>query len=161
FFAELDPPQVMTIGDQVALPVPIRNYLDSPQTVSIEAVAPPALEIAHAGKQVKQVSASSSANAVLQLRAAASANAATVHVKARGGRRADAIEKSVAIHPDGEQVTRSDSDIIGGRGGLRVEIPVAAIAGSLQGEVVLYPSLLSHVLESIEALLHKPYGCAE
>jgi len=141
--------------------VPIRNYLETEQAVSVGTVAAPALEVAGGGKQAKRVAASSSVTAVVKLRAAAAANAASLRVTARGGKASDAIEKAVAIHPDGEPVTRSDSDIVGNRGVLRVEIPADAIAGSVQGEVVLYPSLMAHLEESMDALLQKPYGCGE
>jgi len=36
FFAELDPPRVLTQGDRISLPVVLRNYLDRNQTVNLE-----------------------------------------------------------------------------------------------------------------------------
>ena len=36
FFAEHDPPRVLTEGDEISLPVVLRNYLDKPQTVTAE-----------------------------------------------------------------------------------------------------------------------------
>jgi hypothetical protein len=161
FFAELDPPQVLTIGDEIVLPVPIRNYLASDQNVAVEAAAPPSLAIDTSSQRVERVAASSSVNSVLKLRAAATANAAPLRFTARAGNAADAIEKPIAIHPDGERVSRSDSDMLGSSRSLRVEIPASAIVGSIQSEVVLYPSLLGHVTESMEGVLRRPYGCGE
>src|SRR5256885_10494047 len=36
FFVEHDPPRVLTEGDEISLPVVVRNYLDSAQTVRLE-----------------------------------------------------------------------------------------------------------------------------
>ena len=39
FFAALDPPQVLTTGDRIALPITLRNYLDHPVKVHSELTA--------------------------------------------------------------------------------------------------------------------------
>ena len=36
FFAEHDPPRVLTEGDEIALPVVLRNYLKEPQSMNVE-----------------------------------------------------------------------------------------------------------------------------
>ena len=40
-------------------------------------------------------------------------------------------------------------------------VPENAIPGSLEGTLKIYPNLNAHVLESIEGILERPYGCAE
>jgi hypothetical protein len=161
FFVDLDPPQVLTTGDEIALPVPVRNYLDAAQRVAVEVSRPPALQLVQPPKPALSIAASSSANSVLQLRAAASAGAARLRVTARGADFGDAIEKPVSIHLDGEPVSRSVSDLIENGHSLRIDIPADAIQGSVQGQVVIYPSLLAQIIESMEALLEKPHGCGE
>src|SRR6185295_263443 len=36
FFAELDPPRVLTEGDRISLPVVLRNYLERKQNVDLQ-----------------------------------------------------------------------------------------------------------------------------
>jgi hypothetical protein len=161
FFVDLDPPQVLTVSDEISLPVPIRNYTGQEQTVSVQVNSPPELAIAQAPGAPMRIAASGSINSVVGLRAAAATAEAKLRVTARGGTAIDAIEKPVAIHPNGEPVSRSVNDIVSEGRTLRLDIPVDAIAGSLRAEVKLYPRLLTSVIESIEALLRKPTGCAE
>jgi hypothetical protein len=160
FFVDLDPPQILTVGDAVELPVPIRNYLDREQTVSVTMTAPAALAV-ESGNGTQRVEASSSVNVVAGLRAVGAMEEARLRVTARGRGGADAIEKPVSIHPDGEPVSRSVSDFVADGQSMRMEIPADAIAGSLHAEVKVYPSLLAHVMEALTAMLRKPTGCAE
>ncbi len=44
---------------------------------------------------------------------------------------------------------------------LSLRIPPDFISGSLQAKLKIYPNLLAHVTESIEAGLERPYGCGE
>src|SRR5208283_4136253 len=41
FFAELDPPKVLTVGDEIHLPVTVRNYLDKSQSLTLDWSAEP------------------------------------------------------------------------------------------------------------------------
>ncbi|HEY1336669.1 MAG TPA: MG2 domain-containing protein [Bryobacteraceae bacterium] len=161
FFVDLDPPRVLTVGDEISLPVPVRNYLTADQSVSLDVTAPSALAVTGAPNGARKVAASSTESAVAGLRAVSTAEAASLRITARGKDSADAVEKPVAIHPDGEPAGRSVSDILVDGRVLRIETPANAIPGSLRGEVKLYPTLLAHVMESIEGLVRKPTGCAE
>jgi len=42
-----------------------------------------------------------------------------------------------------------------------VDVPPDTIPGSLNGEVKVYPTLISRLLEAMQALLQRPYGCGE
>ncbi|MGZ4815973.1 MAG: hypothetical protein ACXVZV_11230, partial [Terriglobales bacterium] len=44
---------------------------------------------------------------------------------------------------------------------LKLAVPANVIPDSLHGELKIYPNLLAHVVESIEASLERPYGCGE
>jgi hypothetical protein len=161
FFVDLDPPRVLTISDEISLPVPIRNYTGKEQTVAVDMAAPPDLALVPASPRTAKIAASGSVNAVVGLRAVAATAKAILRVTARGNSAADAIEKPVEIHPNGEPVSRSVNDLVSEGRALRLDIPADAMAGSLRAEVKLYPNLLASVMESIEVLLRKPTGCAE
>ncbi len=44
---------------------------------------------------------------------------------------------------------------------LNVSVPTSALPGSVTAELKIYPNLMAHVWESIEAILERPYGCGE
>jgi hypothetical protein len=161
FFVDLDPPRVLTEGDRISLPLPVRNYLDSEQSVALNIAAPAGLSLDGPATQTLRVGQNASVNAVAQLRATAATAGAPLRVTARARGAADAIEKPIAIHPEGELKSRTVSDILNSTSALRLEIPDGMIAGSLRAEIRLYPSVLSQVAESAYALLQKPHGCGE
>ena len=161
FLVDLDVPQALTAGDEISLPVPVRNYLERAQKVAVTVKLPPALRLLEPVRQPGVVAASTSANAVLALRAAAATQKAPVRVTAVGGSGSDAIEKAAAIHPDGERRTAAVSSVIAAGETLSLAVPPNAIAGSIQGQVKIYPSLLARILEAIEVLLEAPHGCGE
>ncbi len=80
---------------------------------------------------------------------------------ARGSEASDAIEKPVTVHPDGEEKTQTSSDLMGASATLNLDLPAAVIPGSMQAELKIYPSLLDHVVESVEGILERPHGCGE
>ena len=65
------------------------------------------------------------------------------------------------MHPDGQDSAIAASAFVRGATALDLVVPEQAIAGSIQAELSLAPSLAAHVLESIEAVLQRPYGCTE
>ena len=44
---------------------------------------------------------------------------------------------------------------------LEVNLPATAIQRSARAELKIYPNLLAHAIESVEAIMSRPYGCAE
>lgn len=161
FFVDLDPPQVLTVGDEIALPTPIRNYTRAAQSIDVTATAPAAIQISGAAKRGERIAAGSVSNTVVTLKAVGASDGARLRMTARTKAGGDAIEKPIVIHPDGEPVSRTVSDLLSGGRTLRLDVPANAIAGSVRAEVKIYPNVLAHVIESMEALLKVPTGCAE
>ena len=161
FAVDLDVPQVLTAGDEISLPVPVRNYLQQPQKVTVTAKLPAEFKMVEAVHQPGVVTASASSNAILTMRAEGMAAGAKLRVTAVGGSASDAIEKPVAIHPDGERRSAAIGAVLSNGQSIQVTVGGDGIAGSLQGELRIYPSLLARILESIEVLLQSPHGCAE
>jgi uncharacterized protein YfaS (alpha-2-macroglobulin family) len=73
----------------------------------------------------------------------------------------DAIEKPITVHPDGEESITTAGDILGSSATFEMNLPETMIAGSKRAELKIYPNLMSHVIESVEAIMARPYGCAE
>ncbi len=161
FIADLAPPRILTAGDEISLPVPVRNYLTSAQDVSLEVSAPKALALLDSGAKTSRIEANESASPLVRLRAVEAAPDAALRVTVRSSEAADAIEKTLSIHPDGRQAWQTASEFLGANRSMQIEIPANSVPGSLRAELKLYPSLLAHLNESMRSMLRKPTGCAE
>ena len=161
FFAELDPPKVLTEGDEIALPVVLRNYLDKAQSVDLQFKPESWFTLLSPARKQSVVKANDSAKEIFDFRAIASTNAGKQRVTAIGSTNSDAIEKTVNVHPDGEELAITTGNVFGAAGALDLNVPADAIKGSVQAELKIYPNLLAHLTEGIEGILQRPYGCGE
>jgi hypothetical protein len=161
FFVEHDPPRVLTEGDQISLPVVLRNYLERAQTIDLEIRPESWFALQGPAQQRANVPAGDAARQTFELTAVASVKDGKQRVTARGLEASDAIEKPVTVHPDGEEKTQSASDALGDAATLDVNFPASVVPGSTQAELKIYPSLMGHVVESIEGILERPHGCGE
>ena len=161
FFVEHEPPQVLTQGDEISLPVVLRNYLEKPQTLHVEMKAEPWFSFLGPSSQETSVPAGESEPAFFKFRVASGVGEVKQRVTAGNHETGDAIEKPVRIHPNGEPVTVTAARLFTGSGDLDTMVPDYAIPGSVQAEVKIYPNLISHVVESTRSLLERPYGCGE
>jgi hypothetical protein len=161
FFVEHDPPRVLTEGDQISLPVVLRNYLESPQIVDLEIKPESWFTLQGSARQRANVPAGDAARQTFALTAVASVKDGKQRVTARGQEASDAIEKPVTVHPDGEEKTQTAADILSDSATMDLDLPSQIIPGSSEAEIKIYPSLMAHVVESIEGILERPHGCGE
>ena len=161
FFVEHDPPRVLTEGDQISLPVVLRNYLERAQTVDLEIKPESWFELQGPAHQSAKVPAGDAARQIFDLKAVASVKDGKQRIIARSSEASDAIEKPVTVHPDGEEQTATTSDVFAADATLNIDLPVSVIPGSTQAELKIYPNLMAHVVESIEGILERPHGCGE
>jgi hypothetical protein len=161
FFIEHDPPRVLTEGDEIQLPVVLRNYLDKPQTVNLEIKPESWFTLLGPPSKRAHVAAGDNSRQTFDFRAVASVHDGKQRITARGAEASDQIERPVSVHPDGEEVAKTTSGILGNTATLEADIPADAIKGTARVELKIYPSLMAHVVESIEGIMRRPYGCAE
>jgi A-macroglobulin TED domain/Alpha-2-macroglobulin family/Carboxypeptidase regulatory-like domain/MG2 domain/A-macroglobulin receptor binding domain/Macroglobulin domain MG3/Type II secretion system (T2SS), protein G len=161
FFAEHDPPRILTEGDRIQLPVVLRNYLERAQTVSVGLKPEDWFTIDGPARQSAEVPAGQAARPVFDFRVVASVKDGLQRVTATGGDASDAVEKPVTVHPDGEERSQTDATVFAGDGALTVNVPSDAIRGSVRSELKVYPNLTAHLAEGVEAIMERPYGCGE
>ncbi|HEX8495225.1 MAG TPA: MG2 domain-containing protein [Pyrinomonadaceae bacterium] len=161
FFVEHEPPRILTEGDEIQLPVVVRNYLDKAQDVNLQ-IAPSAwFTLLGPSEKRVVVPAGDSARQTFDFRASASVHEGKQQITARADGDGDAIVKPVSVHPDGEERASIDSQIIADAATLNLNLPANTIKNSARAELRIYPNLMAHVFESIEAILQRPYGCGE
>ncbi|HEV2861747.1 MAG TPA: MG2 domain-containing protein [Pyrinomonadaceae bacterium] len=161
FFAEHDPPRVLTEGDEISLPVVVRNYLERAQPVQVEMKPEAWFTFKGPARKQTEVAAGDAARPTFDFRATSSVVDGKQRVTAFSADSSDAVEKPVTVHPDGEERAASTSTVFAGSASLELQIPPDALAGSARGELKIYPNLTSHLLEGVEAIMKRPYGCGE
>jgi hypothetical protein len=161
FFVEHDPPRVLTEGDEISLPIVVRNYLERAQNVNLEIKPENWFALLGPGTKSLNVAAGEAARGTFDFRASASVKDGKQRITAMASEANDAIEKPVTVHPDGEEKSATTGDIVSENGRLTIDIPPTAIPTSMRAELKIYPNLLGHVAESVEAIMERPYGCGE
>ncbi|HZI49618.1 MAG TPA: hypothetical protein VFD75_17605, partial [Pyrinomonadaceae bacterium] len=107
------------------------------------------------------VDAGDAARGTFDFRATGSVKDGKQRITGNGTDANDAIEKPVTVHPDGEEKSVTASDLISDQATLTFDVPTTAVPNSATAELKIYPSLLAHVTESVEAIMSRPYGCGE
>ena len=162
FFVDLDVPQVLTVGDEISLPVNLRNYTG--HSLSLPAVAKPAdwLTLLTPPRVDATVPANGSTPLVFGFRATRASEGGPFRISAANAHEGDAVEKTVRVHPDGEPRAVTTAGLLTqGSTTLALDVPADAIPGSIHAELLLYPNLGAHVLHAMKAVLERPYGCGE
>ena len=161
FFVEHDPPKVLTLGDRISLPVVIRNYTEKSERVKVEMPAAEWFRSNSTDTQQASVAPGGNTKLIFPFEAVATTATGKQRVIATGATVADAIERIVAVHPDGAELTRTDGRLVTGNTKWDFDVPNEAIAGSLHADLKIYPDLLAHVGEALEGMLQRPWGCGE
>ncbi|HYE75418.1 MAG TPA: alpha-2-macroglobulin family protein, partial [Blastocatellia bacterium] len=161
FFAELDPPKVLTEGDEISLPVVLRNYLDKAQSVDLQMKAENWFSLLGPSRKRTEVQSNDSVRETFDFRAVASVKNGKQRVTAISTSASDAIEKPVNVHPDGEELAQTSTRVFDQAGTLEINVPDYAIKNTPHAELKIYPNLMAHLLEGIEGILQRPYGCGE
>ncbi|MGA3159863.1 MAG: alpha-2-macroglobulin family protein [Terracidiphilus sp.] len=162
FFVDLDAPQVLTMGDEITLPVNLRNY--TAHSLALPVTVKPAdwFTLLTASTVQANVAANGTTPVRVGLRAAKAVEAGPLRITAANAREGDAVEKTVRVHPDGEPRSVNESRLLReGSMSLSLDLPADAIPGSVHAELLLYPNLRAHILHSMKAVLKRPYGCGE
>jgi A-macroglobulin TED domain/Alpha-2-macroglobulin family/MG2 domain/Carboxypeptidase regulatory-like domain/A-macroglobulin receptor binding domain/Macroglobulin domain MG3 len=161
FFADQDLPQNLTAGDEIGLPVIVRNYLDHPESVELKLDPQPWLKLSGPAAQHAEIAANDSARVIFPMRAGTPIKEGKVRLTATGRDAADAMEKKTMVRPFGEEKSASTSQMLGSSSVLDLSTPETALPGSVEAELKVYPNLMAHVWEAMEAILERPYGCGE
>ncbi|PYP83101.1 MAG: hypothetical protein DMG65_25020 [Candidatus Angelobacter sp. Gp1-AA117] len=162
FFVDHEPPRVLTQGDQIQLPVILRNHLPKPQEVNVTLEPSSWFSLLSASRQQVKVAPGEDALAQFSIKADRSIHEGKERVTAANRSTGDAVERTVTVHPDGEEVPQTVAAILASdRSNLDVAIPANAIPGSIDAELKIYPNLGANVLGSLDGMAARPAGCAE
>jgi hypothetical protein len=160
FFADLNLPVALTRGDEVGVPVVVYNYLDRPQTVTLALADAPWFAAEDALEQKIDLKPGEVREARFRLRVL-KVGQHTLQVTARGLGAADALKRSIEVVPDGRRVEQVVSGTLQQPADVRLDVSPAAIEGSVQAFVKIYPSSFSQLVEGLDNIFQMPSGCFE
>ena len=160
FFVDLNLPVALGRGDEVTVPVVVYNYLDRPQTVELS--LSDASWFKRLGKAVEKIDlAAGEVRSIGYRLRAEKVGRFELEVAARGGGVADAVKRPIEVLPDGAPSSRSSTATSPARPRLSATAPAMAIEGSVKAVLKIYPSSFSQVVEGLDAIFQRPYGCFE
>ncbi len=161
FFVEHDPPRILTQGDEIAYPLVLRNYLDHAQRLKASIKPEKWFTLLGLAELPVTVEAGDAARAVFRYRAVNVVTDGKQQVSAANAEISDAAQKPVDVHPFGRPTTVTATSVMDKKGSLTLQVPEDAIPGSVRARLKIYPNLLAHVVENLEAGLERPHGCGE
>jgi 5-hydroxyisourate hydrolase-like protein (transthyretin family) len=163
FFVDIDLPLALTQGDEVSMPVAVYNYLETGQQVQLTLEAQEWFESLGEPTQVVEIAPGDVTVVYFPIKVTATEGRFRPVVTAMGEKMSDAttLRHDVQVLPNGKRFDETHSDRLTGDMEQTVSIPQAAIPGTAQIYVKVYPGILSQVVEGLDALLRMPYGCFE
>jgi len=162
FFVDLDLPLNLTQNDEVAFPVAVYNYLETPQTVRIELQKENWFELLDADGLTRSLDLKPNQVTSIKFRIRAQKiGNQPLTVKAFGSKKSDAIKRIVEVVPNGEKIEHVASDRLEGNVTHAIDMPANTIPESAKIFVRVYPGIVSQLLEGTDAMLRMPGGCFE
>ncbi|MCP5009903.1 MAG: hypothetical protein GY942_08000, partial [Aestuariibacter sp.] len=162
FFIDLDLPLALTVGDEIAVPVGVFNYLPEAQSVTLTVEQENWFELLDEAE--KTITVESNDITVVYFRIRANEfGTRPFQVTAIGSQMSDAILKSVRVFPNGKEIRGTASDRLTPDTPVteNVVIPEDAIPGTQGIAVKIYPGVVSQVVEGLDSMLRMPNGCFE
>ena len=161
FFVDALLPKHLLQNDEVVVPVPVYNYTNSSQTVTVTAKSESWFTLVGSATQSVVVPAKSMTRALFSIKAT-KVGTFGFTVTGVSATDSDGVKRAVTVLPDGvrQEIVFSGA-LKPGSVAHTVNIPTAAIDGASELFVRVFPGLLSEVVEGFESLFKKPYGCFE
>lgn len=162
FFVNLNLPQALTVGDEIAVPVGVFNYLPNAQTVRLTVQPESWFELQDEATKEIRIEANDITVVYFRIRAL-EFGLRPFQITAIGSEQSDAIRKQVRVFPDGKELRFAASDALepGVTAQPTLFIPPDAIPGTQQVLVKIYPGMVSQVVEGLDSILRLPNGCFE
>ncbi|MFO0932509.1 MAG: alpha-2-macroglobulin family protein [Planctomycetota bacterium] len=147
----------LTVGDEVDLPVALRNETDA--AVAVRARLSVSRELSVVGDAVAAADVGPAGTGAVTFRVRAVApGRARVRVDVAGGTERDAIERVVVVRPEARAEIETVHATVSAEAPFLAALPVAAAAVHTERRASLYASPLAEVMGSFEGLIACPHG---
>jgi hypothetical protein len=160
FFVDLNLPVALTRGDEISIPTIVYNYLDQAQTVELTLAKAAWFETLDDVVKRIDLAAGEVRSVAYRLRVTKVGNH-PLQVTAQGNGVADALKKTIEVVPDGRRIDQVLNGTLRQPAEVNLTVPEQAIEGSAKVWVKLYPSGFSQLVEGLDGIFQRPYGCFE
>ena len=147
----------LTVGDEVDLPVALRNETDAAVAVRARLVVCRELSVVGDAVAAADVGPAGTGAVTFRVRAVAPGRA-RVRVDVAGGTERDAIERVVVVRPEARADVETVHATVSAEAPFLAALPVAAAAVHTERRASLYASPLAEVMGSFEGLIACPHG---
>lgn len=162
FFVDIDLPVNLTQDDEVAFPVAVYNYLDTPQTVKIELKQGDWFTLVDTEGLTRNLKLGANEVTSIQFRIKANrVGNQPLTVMAYGSKKSDAVRRVIEIVPNGEKQETAVNDRLADTVKQTVVIPEDAIDDSYKLFVKIQPGVMAAIVEGLEGMMRMPGGCFE
>ena len=163
FYLEPKLPLEVTMGDVIRLPLGIVNATNSDlHNASLRYQVSMSSDI-DSGKVQFVLPAHGRVRQYINLKVGKQIGESTVVLDATAGPYADKVTRTLQVRPLGFPTSVGFGGLVeaGGTATHDVTIPMSLVPGSLETRVVVYPTPLASMNESLAALIREPCGCFE
>lgn len=165
FFADVDLPSKLTVGDRLELPVTVSNYRKKPLLVTLELKPQRWLKLDGPPRQQLVVEPGRVAVHTFSVTVQRAGQHA-LHVFARAHDDAgklvqDAIERRAEVEPDGQPAAQTISGMLRKEAEHELVLPSTMLASSSRVQLQLEPGPLSQSVSGLDGLIRRPHGCFE
>ena len=159
FFIDFNPPENITSGDIISIPVVLYNYMKEPQQISVAVQADKAFSIIAPIAPVT-LAPKSVTKSYLKVKFE-HAGETRILLTAIGKNCKDAIERTINIVPNGKKETIIISDILQKSARYKFVIPSDALQEGHDFFMKIYPTPLPQITDTLKGMLAQPFGCFE
>ena len=155
-------PDEVSAGDRLLLPVNVASRDASVSTATLAATLGEGLRLGD-GAPTTIALQDGRGRALLPITVGDRVGASTLHLVVRAGSWTDRLEHTLQVAPRGFPHRRSlgGTLTVGAPGSATFTIPTAAVPGSGQATLQVFPSPLSTLTAGLDGMLREPHGCFE
>jgi hypothetical protein len=152
-------PVEVASGDNMVVPIVLKNNTDATLTGSLHVIPPAGLEPLNTTGSVISIPAGMAQTVQLAYKVKHLPGEEVFNIAFAGGGHTDAFEQKLKIVPQGFPVALS---FAGREADKSYKFSIAdVVPGSISASFTAYPSVVSDLVKGIESILREPYGCFE
>ncbi|MHB0980815.1 MAG: alpha-2-macroglobulin family protein [Thermoleophilia bacterium] len=162
FFLQADLPYSAIRGEEFPVKVALYNYLDTPQTLTVEIDFAPWFDLLDDGAKTVTVAGNDIGGAEFKIRPT-TVGSQLVKITARSAEAADAVVKSLIVEPEGVSREAVENVVLSPGASRTIDLPLppVVVPDSARAYVALTGSLLAQTIDGLDQLLQMPFGCGE
>ncbi|PTL84062.1 MG2 domain-containing protein [Vitiosangium sp. GDMCC 1.1324] len=161
FYVEPKIPLEVTSGDVIQLPVALVNGTSAALKAGVKLDFKGDMRVASLG--TVDLAARERARRIVEMKIGQESKPIDLQLTARAGEYADTVTRTVTIKPNGFPIRASFGGTVSAQkpASHTVTLPANVVRGSVKTSVVVYPSPLANMTESLARLIQEPSGCFE